>query len=341
MEQLKGTIAVLMMLVCASIFAQTEQYNPFKEFDEESKVLTLSDGRYDEFHDQDSIILIGSAIFNTRTLKIVGLVKYDTIYSEATLEPDIISRWLSPDPLAAQFPFVTPYAFVNNSPILFLDPDGQKWVNGYEYHLKQAQSNLLEKPTSRKLKRRLRRVQNKYNRVNEILTQLETNDKQLFDYVDNLKVTEGPLNIERDVEVFVFLGAGLSGSDGETASTSHADRRTAEPDVTYNGDDIVAPLSVLKDRGQLRVGFKVTLYNSESSFSDVNLANEAGDVMYYMEYNADAVNEVGDDVKIKTGGYGEYINTGKGAYSKAVEKKYKERKAESQPREKNPYPLKR
>ena len=126
MEQLKGIIVALLLLVGGTSIAQTDGYNPFQAYDKESKVLTLSNGLYEEFHDQDSIVLIGSAIFNTRTMKVVGIVEYDTLYSEATLEPNVVSRWLSPDPLAAKYPFASPYNFVLNNPIYYTDPYGCK-----------------------------------------------------------------------------------------------------------------------------------------------------------------------------------------------------------------------
>jgi len=37
-----------------------------------------------------------------------------------------LGRWLSLDPLAAKYPSISPYAFVANNPILFIDPDGKK-----------------------------------------------------------------------------------------------------------------------------------------------------------------------------------------------------------------------
>ena len=43
-----------------------------------------------------------------------------------------LGRWLSMDPLAAKYPAFSPYSFVANSPLLFIDPDGKKIVIHYE-----------------------------------------------------------------------------------------------------------------------------------------------------------------------------------------------------------------
>lgn len=110
-------------VVFGSITANAQ--NPFAEYGYTPKIATLSQGQYNEFHDQDTIVQIGSVLFNTQSEQIVAFVEYDTLYSEATLEPDIVSRWLSPDPLASQFPSYSPYNFVVNNPILFIDPDGR------------------------------------------------------------------------------------------------------------------------------------------------------------------------------------------------------------------------
>ena len=37
-----------------------------------------------------------------------------------------VGRWLSLDPLAGKYPGISPYAFVGNSPIRFIDPDGRE-----------------------------------------------------------------------------------------------------------------------------------------------------------------------------------------------------------------------
>jgi len=99
--------------------------NPFARFGYKPKIATLSKGKYLEFHDRDSIVKIGSFTYNTKQRKITGYTDLDTVRSEATLRPELISRWFSPDPLSSEFPSWSPYNFTNCNPIRFIDPDGR------------------------------------------------------------------------------------------------------------------------------------------------------------------------------------------------------------------------
>jgi hypothetical protein len=97
-----------------------------KDIKEKTRVLTLSNGRYEEFFDQDSIERIGSLLYNVNSEKVIGFVD-DA--ADKTLKPEIISRWLSIDPLASKYPSISPYVFCNNNPIRNLDPDGRKFLD--------------------------------------------------------------------------------------------------------------------------------------------------------------------------------------------------------------------
>lgn len=98
--------------------------NPFKKFGYKPKISTLSKGRYLEFHDLDSIVQIGSFTFHVKKRVITGYIVKETKYSEATLRPEVVSRWFSPDPLSDEFPSWSPYVFTNDNPIFFTDPTG-------------------------------------------------------------------------------------------------------------------------------------------------------------------------------------------------------------------------
>ena len=116
---------VLFALFVAVSISAIGQNNPFEKFGYTPGILTLSNGEFEEFFDSDSIVQIGSALYNTKSQYVIGFIEKDTIYSETTLEPEIVSRWLSPDPLANMFPAESPYIFAGNSPILNVDVNGR------------------------------------------------------------------------------------------------------------------------------------------------------------------------------------------------------------------------
>lgn len=101
-----------------------QEGNPFKEFGYKPKIATLSKGKYREFF-TDTIVQIGSFTYNRVSKNITGVIIIENKgISEADLRPDLVSRWFSPDPLSSEFPDVSPYNFVNNNPIRFIDPTG-------------------------------------------------------------------------------------------------------------------------------------------------------------------------------------------------------------------------
>lgn len=99
--------------------------NPYKSLGVEMETLTLSKGKFIEFFPNDSLVQIGSVIFDTRNNMIISFVVRDTSYSEATLEPEVSSRFLQTDPYAAKFPNVSPYVYTLNNPVRLVDPDGK------------------------------------------------------------------------------------------------------------------------------------------------------------------------------------------------------------------------
>lgn len=119
-------IIIPALLFSVQCFAQSNIYNPYASIGKEAKVLTLSNGRYAEFFDSDSLQRIGSVMFNTATNKIEYFLKeVDTTYQEQLIRPMESSRWFSTDPMAAKYPELSPYAFCLNNPIRYIDPDGR------------------------------------------------------------------------------------------------------------------------------------------------------------------------------------------------------------------------
>lgn len=98
--------------------------NPFAKYGVYPKIATLSKGKYLEFHDKDSIVIIGSVKYNTKQKKIVELLEIDLSDPDAQPIGDTHGRWISPDPLSEEFPDWTPYRYGFNNPITFTDPTG-------------------------------------------------------------------------------------------------------------------------------------------------------------------------------------------------------------------------
>ncbi len=60
-------------------------------------------------------------------------------YFGARYYDPVIGRWLSVDPLSTTSPSLTPYHYVRNNPLFFLDPDGIKEIKASNY----ARNNLI------------------------------------------------------------------------------------------------------------------------------------------------------------------------------------------------------
>src|SRR6218665_1139541 len=94
----------------------------------EMKILTLSKGKYVEIENNDSLQRIGSVVVNMYTGDLYELLDSDILYNESELHPTVITRFWSIDPLATKYPGQSPYAFCNNNPIVFKDPDGRSGI---------------------------------------------------------------------------------------------------------------------------------------------------------------------------------------------------------------------
>lgn len=116
--------------------------NPFKKYGYTPKIATLSDGKYLEFHDLDSIVIIGSVYYNRITKKVVDFVERDMTNPDAQPLSDIRGRWLSPDPLSEEFNSWSPYNFVYNNPVKFVDPTGMAPEHDYKL-LKNGEVQLI------------------------------------------------------------------------------------------------------------------------------------------------------------------------------------------------------
>ncbi len=123
----------MFLLLALGLRYAAHAQQPFLKYGLKVKVATLSNGRFQEFFTNDSLRRIGSVVYDTRLRRIAYLLPPDSLIGHA--KPDITSRWMSPDALSEKFMYVSPYVFVENNPIRYMDPDGRELVDPSGKHV--------------------------------------------------------------------------------------------------------------------------------------------------------------------------------------------------------------
>ena len=127
------------VILCCGLRSQNVP-NPYSSIGMESpKVVTLSNGEYDEFQLKESLVLINGDVVDRKTGELI-CSKEDNPEVVAALEKRQAEkfRFLSVDPLTKKYVDLSPYCYGANSPIRFTDQDGQ----GPEDRVKAAKQFL-------------------------------------------------------------------------------------------------------------------------------------------------------------------------------------------------------
>ncbi len=125
----------ILLLSCLALFSQSFANDALKQLglnNNEIEYLTLSDGKYTEFHGYKDIEIVGSAIIDMKTKKIIGFVDRKKKSDGDKYELDMTTRFLTIDPMAEKYNEVSPYAYCANNPIMFIDPNGEDMIIYYE-----------------------------------------------------------------------------------------------------------------------------------------------------------------------------------------------------------------
>jgi hypothetical protein len=123
------TIIFLLIFAIIGFAANAQRDNPYQIFGHKLKVMnedTKEDFlRVANSNTNDSIKFI---VFNfsNRTVQLLDL--NDSVKQIVPIESERLLMWLSVDPFASKYPSSSPYNFVDNNPILRVDPEGRDWI---------------------------------------------------------------------------------------------------------------------------------------------------------------------------------------------------------------------
>jgi hypothetical protein len=109
------------LLVAGAIHAQ----KVFKKYGVDKESVTLSKGRYVETFTNEEVMRIGTVLFNTKTNKVVEFLDEET--ADMAYKEEYSSRFMTMDPLAEKYPWLSPYSYCANNPVRYIDPTGMDW----------------------------------------------------------------------------------------------------------------------------------------------------------------------------------------------------------------------
>src|SRR5690606_14435561 len=119
---------LIITIIMLGSFAANAQ-NPYEMFGHNSKVIyeeTKEDFlRISNSNTDDNVKFI---VFNFHNKTVQLLDKNDSVIQIVPIESERLLRWISVDPLASKYPGSSPYNFVDNNPIMRIDPDGRDWI---------------------------------------------------------------------------------------------------------------------------------------------------------------------------------------------------------------------
>ncbi|MCC5922105.1 MAG: hypothetical protein LAT68_17210 [Cyclobacteriaceae bacterium] len=127
----KTLILFIGFFLGATAFSQKNPYAIFGHENKEHYETTTRD--FFSVSIKDTTSNIKKLAFNFEDGYVLFLGVNDTIFKKVVIKPEQILRFLSADPAEKEYPSLSPYVFVANTPINAIDPDGQRilFVNGY------------------------------------------------------------------------------------------------------------------------------------------------------------------------------------------------------------------
>ncbi len=208
-----------------------------------------------------------------------------------------IGRWFRSDPSEYTYPMYSTYSYVNNNPLVYIDPDGKKFINPYKVKFNKAKQNLqnvnsqyqklleanngnlkasevkkFRKNQLRNAQKGFDKVDKNYRRVERYLYTLKTVLPVEYNYFETLVDSK-----ENEVKINIFIDSKSEGAElGDGSMRAQTLLKGAFSNPIY---DSKKKLIDYKVTGVRRNNIDIILYEKTLSA----LGNELGDIKYYFK----------------------------------------------------------
>lgn len=120
---------ILIIFTYVLVYTLNAQNNPYEMFGHKSDLkyeMPITEYLY-IINSVDSSEIKAIAILSEKNIVVV-YNQQDSVIASVKIKPDELLRFISIDPAAAEYPNISPYAYVANNPLIFIDPDGRNPV---------------------------------------------------------------------------------------------------------------------------------------------------------------------------------------------------------------------
>jgi RHS repeat-associated protein len=206
-----------------------------------------------------------------------------------------LGRWLSLDQLMTDYPDLSPYNFAGNCPLLFVDIDGNKFINPYTKQVTEAKQKVADAQSvydkfvmdNPGLKPKALKKSKEYTNLTSLQNQLEilqSNEKKVEDFLYTLKVSnETEFNYfetlkdanKEDVNIEIYVKNEQGPLKGDGYRNGNTDFNITNTDGIYTITDNLIQINIYEAASPLT--------NMPTTQQYHTFANELGDVKYFFE----------------------------------------------------------
>lgn len=259
MKRLSLFFGILLMVT--SIHAQ----DVFRNHGFDKEMLTLSKGKYKEVFTNDEVVQIGTVLLNTKNNEVIRFLEEES--PGISYKEEYSSRFLTIDPLAEKYPWISPYAYCLNNPIKYIDPDGRDVV--ITGTLSNEALEQLQNKVGKYITLSINESGNVSYSMNEGVNKLKGDAKRMAGMIDDSSITVNLVTTDKNVTSTGNLMIGGTFM-GNTVTTD------ADGNVTVSARQEVNPNVLGSADAHTKTPGKMMMHEATEAYEGAKISQKTG-----------------------------------------------------------------